>query len=356
MSSTSRSSIVSSVVFAILAFPTVGFAATPINHAAVLAPFLNDDTFAVAYLDVAELLISDANGAGKLLDVLPQLGDNGQASLTALRSVITGVENLRAAGIDAIYLVVGLADANMSGGPLLIFHINKSDQQDSAIADLKRLATALGAAGREVPQVRAHGADMVWVGSAPTLDRYAVFVNRSRDDLTEPLNSLASEGAVLAGAFAPGPDFRRVVRELWPTLPPPMTPLKGELADRWRTLEFAANLPPNVNPRLTLQTTEPESARIFVDLYRALPAAAAQFGKLGGRQEEFVRYLNALVAAMPPQVDGSRVTLNISTAGPQLEQAWTALCNAAMESGRRNLRMNRFKEMLIAMLNYADVI
>ena len=66
-----------------------------------------------------------------------------------------------------------------------------------------------------------------------------------------PLAKLADERPVLSGVFCPGPDFRRVVRELWPKLPGVLAPLSGELADRWISLEGSINLPPNVNPRLT---------------------------------------------------------------------------------------------------------
>ena len=64
-----------------------------------------------------------------------------------------------------------------------------------------------------------------------------------------PLVRLAGEGAVASYVFCPGPDFRRVVRELWPELPGALAPMRGELADRWLHLEAAINPPPNLIPR-----------------------------------------------------------------------------------------------------------
>jgi hypothetical protein len=200
--------------------------------------------------------------------------------------------------------------------------------------------------------------NVILAGSKGTVTRYARQKGSERRDLVEPITRLTSEGAVMAVVFSPGGDFRRVVRELWPTLPPPLTPLKGELADRWLRLELAASLPPEAKPRITLEATDPAAAQTFVELYRALPAAAEQFPELGERRHELKRYLDSILEIAPAQIDGHRVTLSLPGKGPQLAEFRSLLDrakNAAMESTRRRERMQIVKRIILAMHNYADV-
>ena len=109
---------------------------------------------------------------------------------------------------------------------------------------------------------------------------------------------MAGEGAVASAVFCPGPDFRRVVRELWPELPGALAPMKGELADHWLHLEAAINGPPKMNPRLALYTSDPESAETFVKLWNDLPTAVTQFGGNEKSLEQVQGYAQLLVSAL----------------------------------------------------------
>ena len=353
----------SGAVLAVLLYPNAGITAEPIDHAATLAPFLNDDTFAVVYLHVAAL--PQPGNPAEIFQLLPKLPEEAQQQLLGLTMASGFVDKFQSAGGQGIYLVAGLRDLHDAGGPVLIAAA-ADNQHPAAVEQMSRdliqgphddqNQVSLHSLSK-ILEVRRRG-DVVLVGTKDSVNRYSSLAASERKDITEPLTRLSGEGAVFAGAFAPGPDFRRVVRELWPALPPPMTPLKGELADRWRTLEFAANLPPNVNPRIILQTTDPESAQTFVDLYRALPAAIDQITELGDDRAEAKRYAEMITGLIPPQIDGPRVTLRLSTAPPQMENLralFSGLTDKALESSRRNKRMNQFKELAIAMLNYADV-
>ncbi len=350
----SRYAIVSTAVVALLS-PGMCRAA---DHAAMLTPYVNDDTFFAAYLNLAAVANDDASDKGALFALLPAMSDDAQTSISALKGVEQTVRALRAAGVDDVYVVGGLPDAHLRGGPLLIFHIEESGKQDSVVSILKGLATALGAAGREVPEVSTHNANMVWVGSAPTLSRYESLSTNKRDDLIGPLTRLAGEGAVVAAVFCPGPDFRRVVRELWPELPGPLAPLRGELADRWQHLEAAINIPPDARPRLALQTTDPQAAESFVELLRNLPQVAEPMTALGDRRHELKKYLQPIVDALPPQIDGTHVRIRFPTKESEiaaLRALTSRATDAALESSRRNRRMNQFKQLDIAMQNYHDV-
>jgi hypothetical protein len=147
------------------------------------------------------------------------------------------------------------------------------------------------------------------------------------------------------------------VRELWPSLPGSLAPLRGELADRWQHLELAANMPPKANPRLVLQASDPQAAETFANLLRDLPAAASDFEQLGEQRQQVKRYATALLDAVPPRVEGTRAIMEFPTRGSELaamRSLATRATDAALESTRRNQRLNQFKELAIAMFNYYD--
>jgi hypothetical protein len=338
-------------------------ASAAVDHAAVLTPYLNDDTFGVYFVNVASL--PDTGNTAEMFQLAIRLPKEAQQQLLGAMMISGLVNKFRLAGGQGVYLVAGLSDIHEDAGPLLIAtaapnrHLEEVERMfkdliknlhdDPNQVRLHRLT--------EILEVRRRG-DAVLVGTKATVDRYTTLTPSERNDFIEPITRLTSEGAIIAHVFAPGPDFRRVVRELWPTLPPPMTPLKGDLADRWRTLEFAANLPPNANPRIIIHTTDRASAQTFVDLYHALPAAVEQITELGEQRHELKRYLETMVALLSAQIDDTRVTLSLSPAPPQLENLGTMLAgltNKALASSRNGERMDRFRQLLLAMLNYSDV-
>ena len=65
---------------------------------------------------------------------------------------------------------------------------------------------------------------VVLVGMKGTVARYASMKSAPRNDLTSPLVRMAGEGAMASAVFCPGPDFRRVVREI----------MAGIARRRWR--------------------------------------------------------------------------------------------------------------------------
>ncbi len=333
----------------------VGWAEEASDRVAAIAPLVNEDTFLAAFINVAALPKADAANIGKLTSLLPQLGGDAQVAVAALQGIGGIVENVRAAGIDAVYAVVGLQDANTRGGPLVVFHIEKPEKRDAALSMLKGLAAMAGTLGPPIPEVRAQGVDMVCFGSVATLDRYAKAKPGDRTDLLKPLARLASEGAVLAAVVCPGPDARRVVRELWPALPGRLAPLSGDYADRWLHFELAVNASPDAKPRLALEARDPEAAAFFAKLYSDLPGVTTEFGHPGEGREKVKGYAQLLVDALPARVEGMRATIELPTDEARiakLRSMFAEASDAAMESTRRRERMNQFKQLALAMLNY----
>lgn len=347
--------------FAVILSTVVALVSTRVCRAAddtaTLAPFVNDDTFLAAQIDLAALAKDNAGIGSKLLTFLPSVSDDAEELAAAVKSVEQVLHVLRDAGVDNMYVVAGLGDMHQHGGPLVVLHVSDRGRTENVAQALTPLLSQTKLMANDV-EVRAHSSGAVLAGTRATVDRYTSLAGSSRDDLTAPLTQLATDGAVVAAVFCPGPDFRRVVRELWPELPEPLAPLRGELADRWLHVEAAVNLPPDARPRLALQATDPQAAETFVNLLSSLPAASDQFTELGPRREELKLYLQMILAAMPPRIDGTRVNIGFPTKEEEIAASRDIVSRAAdaiLESGRRQQRMKQFKQLAIVMHNYHDV-
>ncbi|MEX2091811.1 MAG: DUF1559 domain-containing protein [Pirellulales bacterium] len=331
-----------------------------VDQAAVIAPFVNDDTFAVGYLDLALVDAADeSNGLNRLLEQMPQ---TAQSDPLVLQTLGNAAKGLHAAGADGVYAVLGLGDIYENGGPLVVITVANDRDPAAVEATLQGFSQMASATHSKMPKfpVRRQGTQTILVGSELTIARYESLHAAQRGDLTEPLEKMTADGAAVAAVVSPGPDFRRVVRELWPEFPGPLAQWKGELADRWLRLEFAAKSSPpaSLAAELVMQSTDAASAKLFAQLLHALPNASEQFTEIGNKRHDLKRYLQAIVEAVPPEVDGTRVVMQLPTDESRLAKLKGLMkdaTGAALESTRRRQRMDQFKQMAFAMHNYADI-
>ena len=286
-----------------------------------------------------------------LLKAVPNLSGNAQATAAAVLFAEGFIKQFQAAGGQGVYAVVGMGDVHFDGGPLILATMRPDQNPDEVerlfnimIQDATKTDDA--AVARQL-QAQRKG-DIVLLGMKSTIARYTAGKPDSRADLLEPLAKLANSGSFASLVFCPGPDFRRVVRELWPQLPGVLAPMRGELADRWLSLEAAINLPPNINPRLALQAKDAESAEIFAKLWRDLPTATTEFGDDKRAARQVKGYAQLLVDTLPAKVNGTRVDIGFPTEASQFLQLGSMLSEAAdksMEICRAKERMSRFKQI-----------
>lgn len=320
-----------------------------------LSSLVNDDTFAIAEVNLATVSANGGNWiVGPLAQQLTQFLGTEAAEPAAVGKAIG---SLNAAGAERAFVVMGLGDLYLNGGPLLVVTADLDHPPSGVEAVLQRLSNEIAAVNPALPNfgVRRHGSRSVLFGPEQTVARYAAIIASERSDLVEPLHQLSAEGATVALVFSPGSEFRRVVRELWPSLPEPLAAWKGELADRWLRLEFAAQLQGVPSARLVMRATDAASAELFAKLLRSLPSACEQFREFGDARQDLQRYLQLIVDAVPPEVEGMRVVMQLPTDAAKLAKL-TELTSeakeAALESTRRRQRMQKFKEISLAILNY----
>ncbi len=355
-----------------------GSAAVTVNRAAVLGPFVNDDTFAVAYIDVGSL---NAKNLGVLFASLPKLPDQEQAEMLGFTMVSGWVKSFQDAGGQGAYVLAGLGDIHIHGGPLLIATTRPGKHPEDVEKMIRETIRQLmhdpsqTAAG---PIVQRKG-DVVLVATKSTVARYAELNSSARNDLIDPLARLSGEGAVAAAVFCPGLDFRRVVRELWPELPGPLASLRGELADRWLDLEVAIDLPPNPRLRIAMQAKDAGAAVTFAKLVRDFPAIISELetltnsqksviaaaveslepgsdaAKAGSPQQAVKQLLESIVEIAPPQQNGARVTMTLATDeqhAAKLRQALTRAIELAQGSHEHREKLQQFHNLALGLLNF----
>jgi hypothetical protein len=328
--------------------------ASAVDHVATLAPYVNDDTFLAAHVDLSALVRVEGD-ASALSAAAALFGDDSQA-VQAVRKFDQLARALQGAGVESVYAAAGLAELNTQGGPLLILTVRPEKAAKDVAAMLKSAIAAMGSTGMSV-ETSAQAENTILLGRPATLARYGKLAASDRADLLGRLDKLSADDTLLAAVFCPGPDFRRVVRELWPELPGPLAPLRGELADKWRHLEVSISASPNARPQFALQANDAESARTFVELWNSLPMAFEPMAELGERRHEVKKNLQPIVDELQPSIEGTRAIIDLNASEVQWKAFRTALVDAVhavTESNRRHRRFHQFKEMTIAMLNYHD--
>jgi hypothetical protein len=351
---------IAQIVFSASAY---SLAAEASSQASAITPFISDDTFAVAHIDVASL--KPLESSNPLLSMLSMIAGEPRMAKEIASVVNDSLKQIQDAGVQSIDLAVGLGDLYDHGGAIMVITPRSGKR-------LEEMERTLQESGREAVQDPAKSmlrplienldtyrkGEVLLVGAKGALNRYSAYQAAPRTDLAEPLAKLANEGAVAAAVICPGPDFRRVVRELWPTMPGSLAPLSGELlADRFQHLELAVNSPPDAKPHLMLQTRDAESAQLFARLWQNLPNATTEFGGNPKSLAQVKGYAQLLVGNLPATVDGSRVTIGVPTAVSdtmKLGAMFGEAMKASMEPSRRGVRTNNFKELALAMYNYED--
>lgn len=328
------------------------WAADNIGQAATIAPFVNDDTFAVACININEVNVVEI--AGTLLKWMPA-GAVDPVEWTGGAALADGmVRQLQQAGVGDAYVVIGLADLHREGGQLAIITARAGQSIETVEQRFRELKQQFGIHDAVIQRK----GDVVLIGTKSAIAHYTNLKSTDRSDLTGPLMQHVQEHAMAAVVFCPGPDFRRVVRELWPELPGPLAPLNGELMDRWQHVEAVVDPLPKVNPHVSLLAKDAATAEQLAKLWRDLPKIVAELGAQSSEVERAKNYSQLLIDTLAVKVDGTRVTLSVSSDASQLEKLRTMLGEAAgksMEVSWRRQRMNQFKQIFLAMHNFHDV-
>jgi hypothetical protein len=329
--------------FAILLVAASAYAATPFEN------YLDDGTFLVASLDLDDATSTESAEwlTATIEAAAPALG-SGDATMPAMitRQAISQLRELRDFGAKDIGLVVAIEDLTMNHGPLLVTKL--SDEVAAAKARdwvQPRLQMTPGV------EARVSGS-MLLVGTVATLDRYEKLTPAPRPDLVDPA---IEDGVTFAAILSPGADARRVLRELWPMLPPPYDKLTGPLvADDVCSVTATLQLGAAPNASLSIHSPNPSAHEAVAKAILAGLQTGVEWIEVN--QPSYTAAAKNAADLLAPQVGDAAVTIRLNTTDDAMKQLATNVLAPAMvaaqEHGKRASKMNDMKLIGLAMHNF----
>ncbi len=195
----------------------------------------------------------------------------------------------------------------------------------------------------------------------PPSSSTALAASRTDKPRQEAIEALAGlEGADVGVVLFGDADSRRVEREMLPALPPPFAEIDGRLiADGCAWGAVAVHLPPKPTITMAVATTSPgvaatleQSAAKGLELLGALCMKEMISGPPAHRDAGMIL---PLIPYLKPKVDGNRLTIALGDDDEEVKFLhWfvPTMLKGAREKEQITERMNSFKAIALAMLNY----
>ena len=310
----------------------------PAARAAAVAPYLDDQTIAVAHVDIAR--IDPAALTKALTEIVPAGDPSIPKQLAAIEQGIKVVQSaLKGVGMTDLYAVVSLHEVPNS--------------TPFVVAPLKAGADPTMAAGmlRELTRVEASEqiGNAIVAGPKPTIERLKQLKPTARPELVKAFQ-LAGDTTAQA-IFSPTADTRRVLREMLPRLPDEIGGGSGDmLADGIQWAVLSVDTPPKLNLALTVQSKDAESAASVREI--AVKLLQMAWDDDGVKQ---IPKLDEVTRLLTPQVKGDQLTIRISSqdgSAQTLLGILTPAFSAASIANRRMQSSNNLKQIALAMHNY----
>jgi hypothetical protein len=296
--------------------------------AKVVAPYLDDQTVAVAHIDLSVVEVDEAAAriakAGKF--PLQQLAGPRESIKKAL-------SGFRDAGATDVYVVFSMDDLPFPG-PFLIVPRTESDD---------RLKGAFSILGMET--VEPFG-NVMFAGGKKSLERLKNLKPAARPDL-EPAFA-AVPGAALQVALVPSGDQRRVVSEVLPTLPKELGGGPGAIVTKGiRWVALGAETKPKLSVKVVVQAADKEATKALddlaekgLDLIMKQPAPFADF--------------KGLRPALAPKIEGDRLVVSIDESNPGVVAELSKMAGKVTTAKGRAQSSNNLKQIALAWHNYAS--
>lgn len=329
-----------------------------------ISPYLDDGTFLVIRVSVGNLLDKAPNDLNPIIAWCKEQGfpldDDTIKMIPQANGIIKIAQGL---GIDKAYLFLATDDVRSDYGPVLLFTMLE-DRDPAPTALLLRntlppkLPMGIPSHDRTKSSVElTKDKKGILLGTEKSVARYLSLTATERADLIAPysLNSSNEPERDINISFSLGKDGRRVVRELWPTLPSPFEDLTGTLlADEMQ--HFAATIEIQSNPSVnaTFAMADNDSAEQALGLVKkGLAFAIEKSVKEKIISKEVAKFAADSVSLSQTK---SNVLLNLNQ---NLQKEFLQLVSqsllAAKQSARRNSQLNSMKQVALAMHNFYDV-
>ena len=272
----------------------------------VLGPCIDDQTFAVAHLDVEKLnldafvgqalsLVSEHTGP----DTAKHIQDNLKNFQAQAGAQLNGL--LKAGGRD-IFAVFSMYDF-----PYFFVAVPVPSGSDPARLHQQVLKLT---EDFDVGDVETHVVGrLILVGLERTVTRIRTASPMRSRVLQESLEACADKTVQIV--LFPSSDQRRILSEMLPQVPAEATPIQVTTIGQdleWMALGFDG--PPSISLNVTIQSASPDGAARMLTLVKGLYALAEQYNKA----RPFIPQLDKLLERLTPRRDGQRLLLQVDSA------------------------------------------
>jgi hypothetical protein len=322
---------------------------------------LSDDVIAVAYVDLEKIDLSAALNELINLKIVPERErDEARKQVAAVQRLYA---ELPMRGARRLYVLLRVSDV-FQGGPLWIVEVAEKNQAPAVVDWLKpRLENAegFGDVDEYVPrEMHSEGKLILGAASKERLD--ALRKSRAdspREDAVAALKSLGDADACFV-AFG-DQDSRRVVREMFPQLPPPFMEIDGKLlADGIHWVGLAVALKPKPVISLVLETSGKDMAvKLDESFEKAVELAKASLmaEMINGPpvHKKRAAEILPLLPMLAPRLEDARLSIKFGDDEGELafvHNMLPTLLEGMRRDAYRNQRMNQFKQMALGMLNH----
>ena len=305
----------------------------------VVAPFVDEQTIAVAHVDFTRVKVDP------LVDFFVRHVPGARDEQAEIRAGMKQMQSgLLKAGAREMYVLFSLADVDIGEDPMPMVVVPMDDG-----ADEKALAAHLADLPHEVKRPLG---GVFFAGTPRMLAR----VEQGEPDVREDLaQAFEAAGDTAAQALLLPPKYvARVIEELSPRLPRDIGGDSSRVVTEgmiWVAL--GVDPPPETSLRLVIQSKDHQAA---VALHEGWVNLCRVFSQKDDVRRT-VPQIDKIVALLTPKVQGDRLLLTLDEKGGGFSALLDTVkpsLSRARQVARRNVSANNLKQLALAMHNYHD--